>query len=151
MWIFWRGIEKTLCRQRCVENNLSSKKYKKKTGIFPVASRWQNAKPRHSLLSSTSSGNPHNPGHCQTRDQRRRLRRPSLPMLISLWLRLSCPPIQNPTLFAPGVDIYAPRSGGRLCILHWHFFSTPFVTGAAAALMEWESPAEKIPTSMAKN
>ena len=40
------GWEKTLCGQWCVENNLSSKKYKK-WGIFPVASRWENFKSGH--------------------------------------------------------------------------------------------------------
>ena len=102
MWIFCRRMRKPpSCRQRCVENNLSSKKYKKR-GIFPVASRWQNFKSRYSLLSSTSPGNPHNSLPPPGGDQRRRLRRPPKHLMpISPAAAVAPLPYPKPDLVAP--------------------------------------------------
>lgn len=46
-------------------------------------------------------------------------------------------PYQKPDLIAPGVDIIAPRSGGGYAAFTGTSFSTPFVTGASALIMEW--------------
>ena len=46
-------------------------------------------------------------------------------------------PYPKPDLVAPGVDIYAPRSGGGYASFTGTSFSTSFVTGAVALLMEW--------------
>ena len=46
-------------------------------------------------------------------------------------------PYQKPDLVAPGVDIIAPRSGGGYAAFTGTSFSTPFVTGASALIMEW--------------
>ena len=58
-------------------------------------------------------------------------------------------PDPKPDLVAPGVDIYAPRSGGGYASFTGTSFSTLPVQ--PPSLWNGESPAEKIPTSMAKN
>ena len=151
MWIFLPQDEKTpLCRQRCVENNLSSKKYKKR-GIFPVASRWQNAKPRHSLLSSTSSGNLTIPATA-----RRVISVGAYDARQNTYADFSgrgcrALPYPKPDLVAPGVDIYAPRSGGGYASSLAPPFPRLSLPVQPPSLWNGESPAEKIPTSMAKN
>ena len=54
-------------------------------------------------------------------------------------------PYLKPDLVAPGVDIYAPRSGGGYASFTGTSFSTPFVTGVAALLMEWGITRRKDP------
>ena len=43
----------------------------------------------------------------------------------------------KPDLVAPGVNITAPTPGGAYTTVTGTSFSTPFVTGSAALLMEW--------------
>ena len=61
-------------------------------------------------------------------------------------------PYPKPDLVAPGVDIYAPRSGGGYAILSLELpFPRLSLPVQPPSLWNGESPAEKIPTSMAKN
>ena len=46
-------------------------------------------------------------------------------------------PYPIPDLVAPGVDILAPSAGGGYTGVTGTSFATPFVTGAAALMMEW--------------
>ena len=46
-------------------------------------------------------------------------------------------PYPKPDLVAPGVDILAPSVGGGYTGVTGTSFATPFVTGAAALIMEW--------------
>ena len=46
-------------------------------------------------------------------------------------------PYPKPDLVAPGVDILAPSVGGGYTGVTGTSFATPFVTGAAALMMEW--------------
>ena len=46
-------------------------------------------------------------------------------------------PYPKPDLVAPGVDILAPSAGGGYTGVTGTSFATPFVTGAAALMMEW--------------
>ena len=46
-------------------------------------------------------------------------------------------PYPKPDLVAPGVDVVAPSAGGGYTGVTGTSFATPFVTGAAALMMEW--------------